>query len=131
MLAGCLILILKCFTWCSVWPYKLFKKISCLSLCNQCFELSISFPCADLPWKTFPIPNANHYPEIGIILILMKIQRWSKLGNGSEVRNGNKKVTINSAGIRQPARLLACCKKPLLCCHGISSLYLFGFTLKT
>ena len=43
----------------------------------------------------------------------MKIQRWSTFGYGSKVRNNTRKVTINSAQIRQHVRLLACrFKKP-------------------
>ena len=49
----------------------------------------------------------------------MKVQKWSKFGYGSEIRNNTQKVIINNAEIWQPAsliiKLLAChFKKPLL-----------------
>ena len=70
---------------------------------DQCFELSVSFFMLIYSGKHSLFSEMlilGVLLKLGMILNLTKIQRWSKLGNGSEVRNSNKKVTINNVGTR-------------------------------
>ena len=64
-------------------------------------SLHLSKPCCNL--CVIPLfcemLNLGVILKLGIFLNLMKIQRWSKLGNGFKVSNRNKRIVINNAGM--------------------------------